>query len=131
MTDNIYKELILLLKKNKSFTEFIRIKHLNDSTGIKLSLISHRPMLVHTFFEYFKKYLENNKLLSTFLIEHEKQNRKKFYKEDISEYINLNLTWANTAQGREFWGKEDNNWRTHIKELLGNGKANFNRIKTN
>lgn len=131
MTDKLNKELILLLKKNKLFTEFIRIKHLNDSTYNKKLLIAHKPMLTHTFFEYFKIYLKNNKLLSTFLIEHKKQNRRKLFEGDIEEYINLNLTWDDTAQGREFWRKEDHNWRTHIKELLGNGKANCNCIKTN
>lgn len=131
MTNNIYKELILLLKKNKSFTEFVRIKHLNDSTYNKMLLINRKPMLTNIFFEYFKKYLENNKLLSTFLIEHEKQNGRKFFKGNIGEYINFNLTWADTSQGREFWRKEDHNWRTHIKELLENEKTNCNCIKTN
>ena len=112
------KELIALLKQRKQFMDFIKLKKSNKTYGEKLSTINKNAILKETFFEYFKMYLDKNNLLKTFIHEHEKQYGKKYHLNSIDELINYNLTWSDTSQGHRFWYYKDEEWKTHLYEIL-------------
>lgn len=116
------KKLTTTLKQNHALMDFVKICKQYSTVYGKIAGIFRHANVTNAFYDYFENYLKEKKLLETFKKEVKRQRRQtRKTNLNVGDFINLNLLWEETTQGRHFWSEEDYKWRVHVTNIIKQG----------